>query len=110
MLSYLFCSHNFQIIESYFIKIIKKKILELFIQKIVTKLSKIWVWDPGSGIPDPGVKTAPDPGSGSATLSRGTGLRTGDDDKYGRVEVVVGQEVQVGLRLDLNVRSHADQQ
>jgi hypothetical protein len=36
-------------------------------------LSKIWVWDPGSGknlfrIPDPGVKKAPDPGSGSATL------------------------------------------
>jgi hypothetical protein len=62
----------------------------------------------GSGIPDPGVKKAPDPGS--ATLSRGTGLRTGDDDKDGRVEVVVGQEVQVGLRLDLNVGSHADQQ
>jgi hypothetical protein len=44
-------------------------------QKIVTKLSKIWVWDPGSEIwdprsgirkkpiPDPGVKKAPDPGS-----------------------------------------------
>jgi hypothetical protein len=50
------------------------KIIELFTQKIVTKLSKIWVWDPGSGknlfrIPDPGVKKAPDPGSGSATLS-----------------------------------------
>jgi hypothetical protein len=29
---------------------------ELFAQKIVTKLSKIWVWDPG-------VKKAPDPGS-----------------------------------------------
>ncbi len=44
-----------------------------FTQKIVTMLSKIWVWDPGSGknlfrIPDPGVKKAPDPGSGSATL------------------------------------------
>ena len=46
--------------------------------KIVTKLSKIWVWDSGSKIrdpeknllriPDPGVKKAPDPGSGSATL------------------------------------------
>jgi hypothetical protein len=56
------------------------KIIELFTQKIVTKLSKIWVWDPGFGIrdpgsgknlfriPDPGVKKAPDPGSGSATL------------------------------------------
>jgi hypothetical protein len=54
--------------------------MELFTQKIVTKLSKIWIWDPRSGIldprsgirrkpiPDPGVKKAPDPGSGSATL------------------------------------------
>jgi hypothetical protein len=45
-------------------------------------LSKIWVRDPGSEIrdpgsgknlfriPDPGVKKAPDPGSGSATLGR----------------------------------------
>jgi hypothetical protein len=53
---------------------------ELFTQKIVTKLLKIWVRDPGSEIrdpekiysgsriPDPGVKKAPDPGSGSATL------------------------------------------
>jgi hypothetical protein len=44
----------------------------LFTQKIVTKLSKIWVWDPGSGknlfrIPDPGVKKVPDPRSGFAT-------------------------------------------
>jgi hypothetical protein len=43
------------------------RIIELFTQKIVTKLSKIWVWDPGSGknpfrIPDPGVKKASDPG------------------------------------------------
>jgi hypothetical protein len=53
------------------------RIIELFTQKIVTMLSKIWVWyqgseiqDPenpysGSWIPDPGVKKAPDPGSGS---------------------------------------------
>jgi hypothetical protein len=38
-----------------------QRIIELFTQKIVSKLSKIWVWDPG-------VKKAPDPGSGSATL------------------------------------------
>jgi hypothetical protein len=50
-------------------------IIELFFtQKIVTKLSKIWVWDPGSGknlfwIPDPGVKKAPDPGSGTLLSS-----------------------------------------
>ncbi len=59
-----------------------QKILELFTQKFVTKLSKIWVWDPGSEILDPektysgsrirvqGSKRhlIPDPGSGSATL------------------------------------------
>jgi hypothetical protein len=45
-----------------------QRIIELFTQKIVTKPSKIWIWDLGSGIqkkpiPDPGVKKAPDPGS-----------------------------------------------
>jgi hypothetical protein len=52
-----------------------QRIIELFTQKIVKKLLKIWSWDhgseirdPGSGknlfrIPDPGVKKAPDPGS-----------------------------------------------
>jgi hypothetical protein len=29
-----------------------QRIIELFTQKIVTKLSKIWVWDPGSGTRD----------------------------------------------------------
>ncbi len=47
-----------------------QRIIELFTQKIVSKLSKIWVWDPGSEIRDPGVKKAPDPGSGSATLKK----------------------------------------
>ncbi len=71
-LSYL----SFNKIENYFIfETLKKKIWancwrikELFAQKIVTKLLKIWVWDPGSRknlfwIPDPGVKKAPDPRS-----------------------------------------------
>jgi hypothetical protein len=61
--------------------VLKKKIwanfqrnIELFTKKIVKKLLKIWSWDPGSGknlfrIPDPGVKKAPDPGSGSAALN-----------------------------------------
>jgi hypothetical protein len=49
-----------------------QRIIELFTQKIVTKLSKIWEWDLGSGIRDPGSgdpeKTysgsrIPDPGS-----------------------------------------------
>jgi hypothetical protein len=78
------CWHKPQISQNcklFYFKMLKKKIwanfqriIELFTQKIVTKLSKIWVWDPGSGknlfrIPDPGVKKAPDPGSGSATLT-----------------------------------------
>jgi hypothetical protein len=58
--------------------VLKKKIwaiIELFTQKIVSKFSKIWVWDPGSGknlfrIPDPVVKKAPDPGSGYAKLNK----------------------------------------
>ena len=41
--------------------------MELFTQKVVTKLSKIWVWDPGSEIRDPGsginLFRIPDPGS-----------------------------------------------
>jgi hypothetical protein len=64
-----------------------QRIIELFTQKIFSKLSKIWVWDPGSEIRDPGSEIRdpkktysgsriqgskrhriPDPGSGSATL------------------------------------------
>jgi hypothetical protein len=60
-----------------------QRIIELFPQKIVTKLSKVWVWDPGSGknlfrISDPGSRIQgskrhriPYPGSGSATLVPG---------------------------------------
>ncbi len=75
------CSHKFHKIAHYFsFDVLKKKIwasfqriIELFTQKIVNKLSELWIWDPGSGknlfrIPDPGVKKAPDPGS--ATLLR----------------------------------------
>jgi hypothetical protein len=55
------CSHKFPKIENYFSFQLQKKkflanflrILELFTQKIVTMLSKIWVWDPGSEIRDP---------------------------------------------------------
>jgi hypothetical protein len=59
----LFCSHKFHKTESYIIfEMLKKKIwanfqriLEVFTQKIFTKLSKIWVRDPDprSGIRDP---------------------------------------------------------
>jgi hypothetical protein len=64
-----FCSQKFHKIANYFsFEVLRKKIwanfqriIELFTQKIVTKLTKIWIWDPG-------VKKAPDPGSGSAKL------------------------------------------
>jgi hypothetical protein len=83
------CSHKFHKIANYFsFEVLKKiiwanlqRIIEFFTQKIVTKLSKIWIWDPGSGknlfrIPDPRVKKAPDPESGSATLPPGKILAT----------------------------------
>jgi hypothetical protein len=44
-----------------------KRIVEYFTKKIVTKLLKIWVWDPGSG-----KKPIPDPGS---RYQKGTGSR-----------------------------------
>jgi hypothetical protein len=84
------CSNKFQKIVNYFsFEVLKKKIWANFQRIIeliiVKKLFKIWSWDPGSGIrdpgsgknlfriPDPGVKKhpIPDPGSGSATLSVG---------------------------------------
>jgi hypothetical protein len=60
-----------------------QRIIEFFYQKFFTTLSNISVWDPGSGIRDPGsgknlfrildprVKKTPDPGYGSATLGQG---------------------------------------
>ncbi len=69
------CSHKFHKIVNYFsFEVLKKKIwpnfqriIELFTQKIVKKLLKIWSWDPGSGIRDPGSgirkNPIPDPGS-----------------------------------------------
>jgi hypothetical protein len=60
---------NFTKLKFFFsFEVLKKKIwanfqriIELFTQKIVTKLSKIWGWDPGSEIwekpiPDPGFR------------------------------------------------------
>jgi hypothetical protein len=69
-----FWRHKFHKIDNYFIFVMLKKkfglifqrIIELFTRKFVTKLSKAWVWDPG-------VKKAPDPGSGSATLHKTCG-------------------------------------
>ncbi len=77
----LFCSHKYHKIANYFIfEQVKKKnwansqrIIVLYIEKIVTKLLKVWAWDLGSGknlfrIPDRGVKKAPDPGSATLTM------------------------------------------
>ncbi len=68
------CSHKFHKIVNYFsFEVLKKKIwanfqriIELFTKKIVKKLLKIWSWDPGSDIRDPGsgknLFRIPDPG------------------------------------------------
>ncbi len=59
-----------------------QRIIELFTQKIVTKLSKIWVWDPRSGIRK---KPITDPGSrgqkstGSRIRIRNTGHQPSDN-------------------------------
>jgi hypothetical protein len=88
------CSHKFHKIANCFrFGVLKKKIwtnfqriIELFTQKIVTKLSKygFGIRDPGPGknlfrIPDPGVKKAPDPGSAALLYRRrGRGGRAGE--------------------------------
>jgi hypothetical protein len=56
-----------------------QRIIELFTQKIGAKLSKIWVWDPGSEIRDPesGKKPIPDPESRS---QKSTGSRIPNPD------------------------------
>ncbi len=74
-----FCSHKFHKIENYFIfDMLNKKIwpnfpriIEVFTQKIVTKPSKIWVWDPGSRIQGSKRHRIPD---GSRIRIRNTGL------------------------------------
>ena len=70
------CSQKFHKIVNYFsFEVLKKKIwanfqrVELSTKKIVTKLSKIWVWDPRSGI-----RKKPNPDSGSRG-QKGTGSR-----------------------------------
>ncbi len=63
------CSNKFHKIVNYFsFEVLKKKIwanfkriIEFFTQKIVTKLSKIWVWDPGSLIQGSKRHRIPDP-------------------------------------------------
>jgi hypothetical protein len=77
------CSHKSHKIKHYSsFEVLKKKIwanfqriIELFIKKTVTKLSKIWVWDLGSGKnrfrnPDPGSRGQK--GTGSRIRIRNT--------------------------------------
>jgi hypothetical protein len=63
--------------------VLKKKIwanfqrtIELFTQKNVNKLSKIWIWDPGS---KSGIRKKPIPDPGSRG-QKGTGSRIPDPD------------------------------
>ncbi len=74
-----------------FLKCWRKKFGPIFkelLNFLPKKLSlSFQVWDPGSGknlfpFPDPGVKKAPDPGSGSATLQ-------------GRLEILLGKAFSV---------------
>jgi hypothetical protein len=57
-----------------------QRIMDIFTQKIVNKLSKIWVWDPGSGIQDPGSRKKPIPDPGSMG-QKGTGSQIRNTDK-----------------------------
>ena len=75
-----FCSHKFHKIVNYFsFEVLKKKIwanfqriIELFTKKIVKKLFKIWSWDQGSGIRDPGPRGQK--GTGSRIRIRNTAI------------------------------------
>jgi hypothetical protein len=86
LLSYLFFGAiNFTKLNYCIFQMVKKKnwanfqrIIELLTQKIVTKLSKIWAWDPRSGIrrkpiPDPGPRGQK--GTGSRIRIRNTAPR-----------------------------------
>ncbi len=85
-----------------------QRIIKLFTQKIVTMLSKIWGWDPGSEIRDPGVKKAPDPGSrikkasdpgsGSATLCKiyKSGINIPDPQPYRNLRTSASRQCPSG--------------
>jgi len=93
-LSTFLCSHKFHKIVNYFsFEVLKKKIwanfqriIELFTENIVKKLLKIWSWDPGSGIRDPGsgknLFRIPDPGSrGQKAPNPGSRIRIRNTEK-----------------------------
>ncbi len=73
-----------------------QRIVEVFIQKIFNMLSNIWVWDPG-------VKKAPDPGSGSATLP--LGMEAVSPGAAGEQSITVQIELEAGANLGLEKRT-----
>jgi hypothetical protein len=112
------CSHKFHKIANYCsFEVLKKKIwanfqriIELFTPKTVTKLSKIWIWDPGSEIRDLGseirdpAKTyfgsqIPDPGSQKGTGSRipDLGSRSATLDRGKIALLIFSSEAQIHL-------------
>jgi hypothetical protein len=79
-----------------------KRIIEPFTQNIVIKLSKICVWDQGSGknlfrIPDPGVKKAPDPGSAILLKTKKEVMNRLLNCKHNDTVYVKNQKMQVEL-------------
>jgi hypothetical protein len=106
------CSHKFHKIENYIsFEVLKKKIwdsfqriIKLFAQKIVTKLSKIWVWDPGSAIrkkpiPDPGSRGQK--GTGSRIRIRNTDRRPRICQKY----LIVFGDGAISLKTHTEIRA-----
>jgi hypothetical protein len=76
-----------------------QRIIEQFTQKIVIRLSNLWVWETGSGknlfrIPDPGFKKAPDPGSRICNTARNAKI-VSQKGKKGRNFHV--EELSIGL-------------
>jgi hypothetical protein len=72
-----------------------QRIIELFTQKIVPKLSKIkiWVWGPGSEIRDP-EKPIPDPGS-RGKKSTGSRIRIRNTEKKDRIQTFELKAVKI---------------
>jgi hypothetical protein len=101
LLPYLLCSHKFHNFKNYFsFEMLKKKmwanfqrIIALFTQKIVTELSKIWVWDRDLEKIYPGSRGQK--GTGSRIRIRNTALKSQlsdlvpDPDQQRRREILL---------------------
>jgi hypothetical protein len=58
----IFFSHKYKIVNNFIIEQVKIIFVAKTLRIVRIKLSKIWVWDPRSGIPDQEKKSIPDPG------------------------------------------------